>query len=108
MKLNRMKQKMGARRRDNAKLANYGAKLFHEVKRFDGEGNLIETISPDELMAKPIGSNIYSGGKGRVINRMNYNRRLASTNGEGSKKAWAKVVRKVKKGSRVTYSKAKV
>ena len=108
MGLNRMKQRMGARRRDSAKLGNYGAKLFHEVKRFDGKGNLIETISPNELMARPIGAGIYSGGKGKVGDRMQYNRRIASTNGEGSKKAWNSLATKVKKGSRVKFNKVKV
>ena len=27
------------------------AAKFHECKRYDGDGNLIETVSPDKLMA---------------------------------------------------------
>ena len=98
------KKRQSALRRDKAKLENYGAKLFHEVKRFDGDGNLIETISPDELMAQSIGSTV----KKRPKDRARLNRRLSKTNGEGSQKAWAKVVAKVKKGARIPNIKVKL
>jgi hypothetical protein len=102
------KKRQAALRRDKSKLENYGAKLFHEVKRFDGEGNLIETISPDELMAQPIGSSTYSGGKGGSNGRRCYNRRLGRSNGEGSQGAWDKAVSKVSNGARPPYHKVKV
>ena len=37
-------------RRDSARRDGFGANVYHEVKRYDGEGKLIETISPDKLM----------------------------------------------------------
>ena len=99
------KKRQSALRRNQSKLENYGAKLFHEVKRFDGEGNLIETISPDELMAQSIGSTV---NRWRPKDRAQLNRRLSKTNGEGSQKAWAKVVAKVKKGARIPNIKVKL
>jgi hypothetical protein len=39
-------------RRDSARRDGFGASVYHEVKRYDGEGKLIETISPDKLMSK--------------------------------------------------------
>ena len=105
---NQAKSRQSAIRRNQSKLENYGVKLFHEVKRFDGEGNLIETISPDELMAQPIGSSTYSGGKGRSNGRRCYNRRLGRSNGEGSQREWDKAVSKVSKGAKPPYHKVKV
>ena len=37
-------------RRDATRRDGFGANVYHEVKRYDGEGKLIETISPDKLM----------------------------------------------------------
>ncbi len=102
---NRYKLRTASRRRDKNKLANYGATLFHKVKRYDGEGNLIETITPDELMARPIGA---TTKRKTIRNKGIYASRLAKTNGEGSKAAWSKVAAAVKKGGRVDYKKEKV
>ena len=100
MAQNRWQLRKGTRRRDKNKRANYGATLFHEVKRYDGNGNLIETVSTDELMARPIGAT-------RKYNTM-YQRKcrgasLHKTNGEGPMKDYNKVAIKVKKGARVGY-----
>ena len=105
---NQAKSRQSAIRRNQSKLENYGVKLFHEVKRFDGDGNLIETVSPDKLMAQPIGSSIYSGGKGKGRDRMCYNRRLGRSNGEGSQREWDKAVSKVSKGAKPPHHKVKV
>ena len=105
MAQNKWKMRKGARRRDKNKLANYGTTLFHEVKRYDGDGNLIETVSPDELMARPIGATRKYIGKWAQRNRA---ASLAKTNGEGSKAAWNKVVAAVNRGAKVDYKKEKV
>ncbi len=96
------KKRRSAYRRDSAKKDNYGAKLFHEVKKFDGDGNLIETISPDDLMARSIGATrtYHTWRKKRT-----HNARLAKTNGEGSIRAWGSLSTKVKKGAKVDYKK---
>ena len=92
-------------RRNQNKLANYGAKLFHEVKRYDGDGNLIETISPDELIARPIGaSRKWHTQHDKKIRGS----QLFKTNGEGSKAAWSKVAAEVKRGGKVGYKREKV
>ena len=96
------KQRTSSRRRDKNKLTNYAATIFHEVKRYDGDGNLIETISPDALMARPIGAvHKYN----TIYKRKNRGSQLTKTNGEGSKKDWAKVTAAVKKGAKVGYRK---
>ena len=105
MAQNKWKMIKGSRRRDKNKKANYGATLFHEVKRYDGDGNLIETVSPDELMARPIGATRKYIGKWAQRNRA---ASLAKTNGEGSKAAWNKVVAAVNRGAKVDYKKEKV
>ena len=105
MAQNKWKMIKGSRRRDKNKMANYGATLFHEVKRYDGDGNLIETVSPDELMARPIGATRKYIGKWAQRNRA---ASLAKTNGEGSKAAWNKVVAAVNRGAKVDYKKEKV
>ena len=99
------KARKGSRRRDKNKLANYGATLFHEVKRYDGDGNLIETVSPDELMARPIGA---TRKYQTTWQKRTRNAQLAKTKGEGSMNDWSKVAAKVKKGARVGYKKEKV
>ena len=99
------KMRKSSRRRDKNKLANYGATLFYEVKRYDGDGNLIETVSPDELMARPIGVTRKYIGRWAKRNRA---ASLAKTNGEGSKAAWNKVVAAVNRGGKVGYKKEKV
>jgi len=101
----RNRDRASALRRDSAKLDNYGAKIFHEVKRYDGEGKLIETITPDAIMARPIGSTIKR--KTTHSNRV-YQARLNKTNGEGSMEAWSSLATKVKRGARVDYKKEKV
>ena len=102
---NRARNRKAAYRRDNTKKANYGATLFHEVKRYDGDGNLIETITPDELIARPIGiTNKYP----TMWQRKNRAAQLTKTNGEGSNAAWSKVVAAVNKGAKVGYKKEKV
>ena len=99
------KLRKASRRRDKNKRANYGAELFFKVKRYDGDGNLIETVSPDKLMARPIGAE-------RKFNtrweKRTQNARLQKTNGEGSMEAWSKVAAKVNKGSKVSYTKETV
>ena len=105
MAQNKWKMLKGSRRRDKNKKANYGATLFHEVKRYDGDGNLIETVSPDELMARPIGVTRKYIGRWAKRNRA---ASLAKTNGEGSKAAWNKVVAAVNRGDKVGYKKEKV
>jgi len=105
MAQNKWKMIKGSRRRDKNKKANYGATLFHEVKRYDGDGNLIETVSPDELMARPIGVTRKYIGRWAKRNRA---ASLAKTNGEGSKAAWNKVVAAVNRGDKVGYKKEKV
>ena len=99
---NRARNRKAAYRRDNTKKANYGATLFHEVKRYDGEGKLIETITPDQLIARPIGiTRKYPS----IWQRKNRAASLTKTNGEGSKAAWSKVTAKVNKGAKVNYKK---
>ena len=99
------KQTKSMHRRNQTKLANYGAKLFHEVKRYDGDGNLIETVSPDELMARPIGAS----RKWHTRNdRRIRDTQLSKTNGEGSNAAWSKITAEVKRGGKVGYKKEKV
>ena len=105
MAQNKWKMRKGSRRRDKNKLANYGATLFHEVKRYDGEGKLIETITPDELIARPIGITRKYPTRWQRKNRA---ASLTKTNGEGSNEAWSKVATKVKRGARVGYKKEKV
>ena len=102
---NRARNRKAAHRRDNTKKNNYGATLFHEVKRYDGKGKLIETITPDELIARPIGITNKYPGRWAKRNRA---ASLAKTNGEGSNEAWSKVAAKVKKGAKVGYKKEKV
>jgi len=101
----RARNRKAAHRRDSAKKDNYGTTLFHEVKRYDGEGKLIETITPDELIARPIGI-------ARKYNTWHQKRvrgsQLTKTNGEGSLEAWSKVATKVKRGAKVGYKKEKV
>ena len=105
MAQSRGKKRKGAYRRDSAKKANYGATLFHEVKRYDGKGKLIETITPDELMARPIGiERKYQ----TVWQKRTRNAQLTKTKGEGSKAAWNKVVAAVNRGGKVGYKKEKV
>ena len=99
------KARKGSRRRDKNKVANYGATLFHEVKRYDGDGNLIETVSADDLMARPIGATRKYYSKWAKRNRA---ASLAKTNGEGSKAEWNKVVAAVNRGAKVDYKKEKV
>ena len=99
---NRARNRKSAYRRDSAKKNNYGATLFHEVKRYDGDGNLIETITPDELIARPIGITRKYPTRWQRKNRA---ASLTKTNGEGSKAAWSKVTAKVNKGAKVNYKK---
>ncbi len=99
------KARKGSRRRDKNKMANYGATLFHEVKRYDGNGNLIETVSPDDLMARPIGVTRKYIGRWAKRNRA---ASLAKTNGEGSQEAWNKLGAAVNRGAKVDYKKEKV
>jgi len=96
------KLRMGQRRRNNSKRDNYGAKLFFEVKRYDGDGNLIETVSPDDLITRPIGHTIK---RNSMWKRRQYAGRTAKNNGEGSHEAWSKVAAQVKKGAKVSYKK---
>ena len=105
MAQNKWKMRKGSRRRDKNKLANYGATLFHEVKRYDGDGNLIETITPDELIARPIGVTRKYHSQWQRKNRA---ASLAKTNGEGSKAAWNKLGAAVNRGAKVDYKKEKV
>ena len=105
MAQNKWKMLKGSRRRDKNKKANYGTTLFHEVKRYDGDGNLIETITPDELIARPIGVTRKYHSQWQRKNRA---ASLTKTKGEGSKEAWSKVATKVKRGARVGYKKEKV
>ena len=102
---NRARNRKAAYRRDNTKKANYGATLFHEVKRYDGEGKLIETITTDELIASPIG---ITKKYPTMWKRKNRAASLTKTKGEGSKEAWNKVATAVKKGAKVGYKKEKV
>ena len=46
------KNRTSRNRRDQSKLNSYGQKLFFPVKRFDKDGNLLEEVSTDALMAK--------------------------------------------------------
>jgi len=94
------KARKAARRRDNNKKANYGAELFHEVKRYDGNGNLIETVSTDELMARPIGA---TRKYGNIHQKRCRAVRLQRTNGEGPMEEYKKIATKVKRGARVGY-----
>ena len=96
------KLRKSARKRDKNKLANYGATLFHEVKRYDGEGKLIETITPDELIARPIGITRKYPLRWQ---RRNRGSSLHKTNGEGPMKDYNKVSVQVKRGAKVPYKK---
>jgi len=88
------KARKSARRRDNNKKANYGAELFFEVKRYDGDGNLIETVSTDALMARPIGA---TRKYGTMYKKKNRGASLHRTNGEGPMTDYNKIATKVKK-----------
>ena len=101
----RANNRKSAHRRDNTKRNNYGTTLFHEVKRYDGKGKLIETITPDELIARPIGITHKYQTKWQKRTR---NAQLAKTKGEGSMDAWTKLATKVKRGGKVGYKKEKV
>ena len=101
----RANNRKSAHRRDDTKRNNYGATLFHEVKRYDGKGKLIETITPDELIARPIGITRKYPTRWQRKNRA---ASLAKTNGEGSKAEWNKVVAAVNRGDKVGYKKEKV
>ena len=94
------KARKAARRRASTKKDNYGAELFHEVKRYDGAGNLIETVSTDELMARPIGA---TRKYGTMYKKKNRGASLHRTNGEGPMEEYNKIATKVKKGARVGY-----
>ena len=96
------KLRMGRRRRNKSKRDNYGAKLFFEVKRYDGDGNLIETVSPDDLMARPIG---HTRKYPLRWQRKNRGSSLHKTNGEGPMKDYNKVAVQVKRGAKVPYKK---
>ena len=100
--LKREKNRIAAIRRDRTKQSNYGATMFHEVKRYDGEGNLIETITPDELIARPIG--VERKFNTRWEKRARH-ARLQKTNGEGSLEDWSRIAAKVNNGSKVRYTK---
>jgi len=102
---NRARNRKAAHRRDSAKKNNYGATLFHEVKRYDGDGNLIETVSPDDLMARPIGATRKYPGR---WNKRKRAASIAKTNGEGSQEAWNKLGAAVNRGAKVDYKKEKV
>ena len=103
--IKRSRTRASALRRNKSKLNNYGANIFHEVKSYDGEGKLIETITPDDLMARPIGS---TGKRKTTHSKRVYHARLNKTNGEGSMEAWSSLATKVKRGARVDYKKEKV
>lgn len=105
MPQSKMKRKIALSRRDTNKLHSYGAKTFSEVKRYDGEGNLIEVITPDELMSRPIGSTIK---RKTMHGKRIYQSRLSKTNGEGSMRAWSSLATKVKRGDKVDYKKEKL
>ena len=94
------KARKAARRRDNNKKANYGAKLFFEVKKYDGAGNLIETVSTDKLMARSIGA---TRKYGNMHQRKVRNASLHRSNGEGPMKEYKKIATKVKRGARIGY-----
>jgi hypothetical protein len=96
------RNRRSAYKRDRSKRDNYGARLFHEVKRYDGEGNLIGTITPDELIARPIGAERKFQTKWQKRTR---HAQLQKTNGEGSLEDWSKIAAKVNKGSKVNYTK---
>ena len=102
---NRARNRKAAHRRDSAKKNNYGATLFHEVKRYDGDGNLIETVSADDLMARPIGATRKYHGR---WNKRKRAASIAKTNGEGSQEAWNKLGAAVNRGAKVDYKKEKV
>jgi len=46
------KNRTSRNRRDQSKFGSYGQKLFFPVKRYDKDGNLLEEVSADDLMAK--------------------------------------------------------
>ena len=46
------KNRTSRNRRDQSKFGSYGQKLFFPVKRYDKDGNLLEEVSVDDLMAK--------------------------------------------------------
>ena len=100
MAQNRWKMRKGSRRCDKNKKANYGAKIFFEVKKYDGDGNLIETVSPDELMARPIGA---THKYPKLWQRKNRAASLHKTNGEGPMTDYNKIAVKVKRGARIAY-----
>jgi len=52
MNLKYRKNRTSRNRRDQSKFGSYGQKLFFPVKRFDKDGNLLEEVSADDLMAK--------------------------------------------------------
>ena len=105
MTQHKAKMKKSSRRRDKNKVANYGAKIFFEVKKYDGDGNLIEIVSADDLMARPIGATRKYQTKWQKRTR---NVQLAKTKGEGSQEAWNKLGAAVNRGAKVDYKKEKV
>jgi len=82
-------------RRDTSKFGSYGQKLFFPVKRFDKDGNLLEEISTDDLMAQDIDKSKYKHNRCR--------RRKG-----GSADAYSKLATELKKSDKnVRYSKHK-
>ena len=105
MTQHKAKMKKSSRRRDKNKVANYGAKIFFEVKKYDCDGNLIEIVSADDLMARPIGATRKYQTKWQKRTR---NVQLAKPKGEGSQEAWNKLGAAVNRGAKVDYKKEKV
>ena len=89
------KNRTSRTRRDMNKLYSYGQKLFFPVKRFDKDGNLLEEVSTDDLMAQDIDKSKYK--------HIRYRRRKG-----GSASSYSKLATKLKKSSKnVCYGKHK-
>jgi len=89
------KNRTSRNRRDQSKLNSYGQKLFFPVKRFDKDGNLLEEVSTDALMAKSpdTAKHRYKGNRKRK---------------GGSADAYSKLATELKKSDKnVRYSKHK-
>ena len=87
------KNRNARNRRDASKFGTCGQKLFFPVKRFDKDGNLLEEISTDALMAQDIDKSKYKNNR--------YRRRKG-----GSADSYSKLATDLKKSDKhVKYSK---
>ena len=90
MSIKSRKNQASRNRRDRSKLDSYGQKLFFPVKRFDKDGNLLEEVSTDALMAK---------SPNTAKRRYKGNRQMKG----GSADAYSKLATELKKSDKNVY-----